>query len=143
MLFIDTAGIDDVGALGELRARRTLQVFDRTDLGVLVTEAGTWGAYEDGILDEFQERGIPAVVVANKADVVTQPPPIPRLQELGLTPVSTVAAEGKGVLEFRQALLDSTPRTLSTTPRSSATSWPPATSPSSWCPSTKRHRAAG
>ncbi len=109
VLFIDTAGIDDVGALGELRARRTLQVFDRTDLGVLVTEAGTWGAYEDGILDEFQERGIPAVVVANKADVVTQPPPIPRLQELGLTPVSTVAAEGKGVLEFRQALLDSTP----------------------------------
>ena len=38
VLFIDTAGIDDVGALGELRADRTRQVFDRTDLGVVVTE---------------------------------------------------------------------------------------------------------
>ena len=32
VLFIDTAGIDDVGALGELRARRTMQVFDRPKL---------------------------------------------------------------------------------------------------------------
>src|SRR5680860_1654541 len=40
VLFIDTAGIDDVGVLGELRAQRTMQVFERTDLGVLVTEAG-------------------------------------------------------------------------------------------------------
>ena len=45
-----------VGVLGELRAKRTTQVFDRTDLGVLVTEAGSWGEYEDGILDEFLER---------------------------------------------------------------------------------------
>ena len=33
VLFIDTAGIDDVGVLGELRAGRTMRVFDRTDLG--------------------------------------------------------------------------------------------------------------
>ena len=30
VLFIDTAGIDDVGALGEMRVQRTRQVFDRT-----------------------------------------------------------------------------------------------------------------
>jgi small GTP-binding protein len=54
VLFIDTAGIDDVGVLGELRAKRTTQVFDRTDLGVLVTEAGNWAEYEDGILTAEQ-----------------------------------------------------------------------------------------
>ena len=32
VLFIDTAGIDDAGALGELRVRRTRSAFDRTDL---------------------------------------------------------------------------------------------------------------
>src|SRR5512147_1239549 len=42
VLFIDTAGIDDVGALGELRVQKTRQVFDRTDLGIVVTEAGAW-----------------------------------------------------------------------------------------------------
>ena len=47
VLFIDTAGIDDVGALGELRVKRTRQVFDRTDVGLLVVEAGQWGEFED------------------------------------------------------------------------------------------------
>ena len=53
VLFIDTAGIDDEGDLGELRTQRTRQVFDRTDLGVLVTEPGAWGAFEDEILEQF------------------------------------------------------------------------------------------
>jgi [FeFe] hydrogenase H-cluster maturation GTPase HydF len=109
VLFIDTAGIDDVGALGELRAKRTMQIFDRTDLGVLVTEAGAWGEYEDGILDEFLERKTPVVVVFNKIDLHERPAPIARLQELKLTPVLTAASESRGVLDFRQALLDAAP----------------------------------
>ncbi len=109
VLFIDTAGIDDVGVLGELRARRTMQVFDRTDLGVLVTEAGSWGEFEDGILDEFQQRKTPIVVVYNKIDLNEHPAPVPRLEELKITPVRTQASEGRGVLDFRQALLDAAP----------------------------------
>jgi [FeFe] hydrogenase H-cluster maturation GTPase HydF len=109
VLFIDTAGIDDVGVLGELRARRTMQVFDRTDLGVLVTEAGSWGEFEDGILDEFQERETPVVVVYNKIDLDQHPAPVPRLERLKITPVRTQASEGRGVLDFRQALLDAAP----------------------------------
>ena len=110
VLFIDTAGIDDVGALGALRAKRTIQVFDRTDLGVLVTEAGAWGAYEDGILDEFQQRETPVVVVFNKIDLHEGPAPVARLRALKLTPVLTAAHERRGVLDFRQALLDAAPQ---------------------------------
>ena len=40
VLFIDTAGIDDVGELGALRVEKTRQVLERTDVAVLVTEAG-------------------------------------------------------------------------------------------------------
>jgi [FeFe] hydrogenase H-cluster maturation GTPase HydF len=109
VLFIDTAGIDDVGALGELRARRTMQIFDRTDLGVLVTEAGEWGEYEDGILDELLERKAPVVVVFNKVDLNERPAPVPRLQELTLKPVLTAAHQSRGILDFRQALLDAAP----------------------------------
>jgi [FeFe] hydrogenase H-cluster maturation GTPase HydF len=109
VLFIDTAGIDDIGVLGELRARRSAQVFDRTDVGVLVTEHGTWGEYEDGIVDAFLERDTPFVVVLNKSDLMSQAAPARRLEELGIAPVSTVASEGRGVLDFRQALLDCVP----------------------------------
>src|SRR4030042_1404177 len=38
VLFIDTAGIDDVGALGEMRVQGTKKIFDRTDVGVVVAE---------------------------------------------------------------------------------------------------------
>jgi [FeFe] hydrogenase H-cluster maturation GTPase HydF len=109
VLFIDTAGIDDAGVLGELRAEKTTQVFDRTDLGVLVTEAGSWGEYEDGILDEFQQRRTPVVVVFNKSDLVSTSVPVKRLRDLKITPVLTAASQGRGVLDFRQALLDNAP----------------------------------
>ena len=109
VLFIDTAGIDDVGALGELRARRTMQVFDRTDLGVIVTEAGVWGEFEDAILDELLERQAPVVVVFNKIDLNERPRPVLRLEQLKIKPVLTAAGDGRGVLDFRQALLDAAP----------------------------------
>src|SRR5512144_3220246 len=49
VLFIDTAGIDDVGALGALRVQRTKSIFDRTDVGLIITKADEWGEFEDGI----------------------------------------------------------------------------------------------
>jgi [FeFe] hydrogenase H-cluster maturation GTPase HydF len=109
VLFIDTAGIDDVGALGELRAKRTMQVFDRTDLGVIVTEAGVWGEFEDQILDELVARHVPVVVVFNKVDLAG-PRTVPAcITEIKVRVVDTAAPEGVGILDFRQALLDSAP----------------------------------
>ena len=43
VLFVDTAGVDDVGALGAQRIEKTRQVIERSDIGVLVAEAGVWG----------------------------------------------------------------------------------------------------
>src|SRR5271157_1260429 len=65
VLFIDTAGIDDEGALGKLRMEKTRQVFDRTDMGLVIAAAGAWGEFEAGILRELRERKIPAIVVFN------------------------------------------------------------------------------
>src|SRR5512145_2107167 len=65
--FIDTAGIDDEGALGELRIARTRQVFDRTDLAILVSDVDEPGQYEQLILSELKARNTPSVLVRNKA----------------------------------------------------------------------------
>jgi len=110
VLFIDTAGIDDVGALGELRVQKTRQVFDRTDLGVLVADAAEWGEFEERTLDEFVARGTPAIVVFNKVDL-NEPPAsvIDELQAKGVPVVRTAATSGAGILDFRQALLDNAP----------------------------------
>ena len=69
VLFIDTAGIDDEGALGRLRIEKTHQVLDRTDVGIVVIPAGEWTAFEEQILAEFRRRKIPVVAVFNKSDL--------------------------------------------------------------------------
>jgi len=110
VLFIDTAGLDDVGTLGDLRMKKTRQVFDRTDLGVLVTEAGSWGEYEEEIVRQLSGRGIPLVVVFNKADLQKPDPEVSaRLESQKIRKVETVAAKDTGILDFRQALLDTAP----------------------------------
>jgi [FeFe] hydrogenase H-cluster maturation GTPase HydF len=117
VLFIDTAGIDDVGALGELRARRTMQVFDRTDLGVIVTEAGEWGEFEQRILEELERRETPALAVFNKVDVTGGAQAIPaeaaaQLARLKIRTVVVSALKNQGILDFRQGLLESAPESF-------------------------------
>jgi [FeFe] hydrogenase H-cluster maturation GTPase HydF len=110
VLFIDTAGIDDAGALGALRVEKTRQVLDRTDVGLLVVAAGQWGDFEDSILDELRHRGVPVVVVFNKSDLGR--PDDRRITALDAaeTPwVYAVASQGEGVIELRQALIKAAP----------------------------------
>jgi [FeFe] hydrogenase H-cluster maturation GTPase HydF len=110
VLFIDTAGIDDVGALGNLRVQKTRQVFDRTDLGLIVVDAGQWGQFEEGILRELQARNGPAIVVLNKSDVAKPPAALLDQWKRSGTPwVETVATEGSGILDLREALIRAAP----------------------------------
>lgn len=72
VLFIDTAGIDDAGDLGKLRIQKTLQVFDRTEIGILVVDLArpdpVWSSYEEKIVQELKSRKVPVLVVLNKID---------------------------------------------------------------------------
>ena len=67
VVFIDTAGIDDSGALGKLRIAKTMKVVDRTELALLV--ADSWTDYEKELTVIFEKRRVPCVLVANKSDL--------------------------------------------------------------------------
>ncbi len=110
VLFIDTAGVDDIGALGEMRAERTRLIFERTDLGILVAEGDYWGEFEEGIISELSKRQAPVIVVFNKNDLAAPRPAI--LQDLKtrkLPVVETIASQGRGMAELREALIQSAP----------------------------------
>ncbi|MEN6504160.1 MAG: [FeFe] hydrogenase H-cluster maturation GTPase HydF [Planctomycetaceae bacterium] len=110
VLFIDTAGIDDVGALGEMRVARTRQIFDRTDVGVIVAAAGDWGAFEQGILDELTRRQIPVIAVFNKSDLGRPGDALTAaLKALKVICVYTIAKAGDGILDLREALIAKAP----------------------------------
>lgn len=117
VLFIDTAGIDDVGALGEMRVQKTRQVFDRTDVGIIVSIAGDWGEFEDAILAELRGREIPVIVVFNKVDVsAVDANRESELRGHGIATVHTSAASGEGIFDLREALIRSAPEDLINTP---------------------------
>lgn len=110
VVFIDTAGIDDVGALGEMRAEKTRLVFDRTDVGVLVVGAGEWGEFEENILKELDSRKIPVIVVFNKSDLGKPSDTLlDFLKSCEIPSILTVAMTGEGVLDVREALIQAAP----------------------------------
>jgi [FeFe] hydrogenase H-cluster maturation GTPase HydF len=117
VLFIDTAGIDDVGALGQQRVDKSRQVFERTDVALLVTESGSWGPFEDGILEELQGRDTPLIVVFNKTDLAEpNAAVVERLRQAKIPVVRTVAAEGHGILDLRRELIRAVPEEFLNTP---------------------------
>ena len=110
VLFIDTAGIDDIGDLGEKRISKTFAVFDRTDLGVVVTNFNDWDNFEQKIIDEFTDREIPYIVVFNKTDLFEEDIRLTtKLNTAKIRFVKTSAINGTGFIELRKLLLDSAP----------------------------------
>lgn len=115
VLFIDTAGVDDEGALGELRVDKTRQVIDRVDVAVIVAAPGVdgssaWSAFEEQLLAEFTRLETPVIAVFNKTDLALPDPRLlTALQERGVATVAVCLVVGASILNFRQALLDHAP----------------------------------
>jgi len=111
VVFIDTAGIDDCGALGQLRVQKTRQVFDRADVAIIVSAAGEWGDFEQSLAAELRQLGTPSIAVFNKADLGTPTAEITtRLESDGVAVVPTTATQGAGILDLREALIQAVPK---------------------------------
>jgi [FeFe] hydrogenase H-cluster maturation GTPase HydF len=113
VVFIDTAGLDDVGRLGELRVKRTEKALERTDVALLVTDSGVFGEDEVRIAAMLSERDTPFAVVVNKID---HSPPTPEfLDHIAVCcnpapPVIPVsAARGLGLLALKEILVKLAP----------------------------------
>lgn len=83
VVIIDTPGLDDEGALGELRIQKAYQMLNKTDIAVLVVD-GTIGMTKEDvkILERIRAKEIPYLIVLNKADLVkTQTPVLSQMQD--------------------------------------------------------------
>jgi [FeFe] hydrogenase H-cluster maturation GTPase HydF len=69
VVFLDTAGLDDTSVLAEFRLKKTVKIFDRSDVIVLLVDPNVWTEYEDRTLEEAQKREIPVILVVNKIDL--------------------------------------------------------------------------
>lgn len=108
VVIIDTAGLDDVGILGELRKNKTMEVLNKTDLAILVIDA-TVGVsdFDQEILEQIRGKNIPIVGVLNKFDdVELDRGKVQSLEKsLGLKLIPVSSTEKTGIPELMQAMI--------------------------------------
>ena len=105
VVIIDTPGIDDVGALGEMRVKRALQVLDKTDIAILVVDAekGLQQADQE-LLKLFEKKKIPHITVYNKSDLLATVPSLPeKLQEKN-DAIYVSAKSGDQIYELKERI---------------------------------------
>jgi len=110
VLFIDTAGIDDTGSLGEMRVKKTRKIFERADIAVIVADSKQWGDFELLLIEEFKKRNTTLIVVLNKNDISTPSDNLIRyLHDNKIPFIQTSAISGQAIPEFRNKLIEILP----------------------------------
>ncbi|RMD79435.1 MAG: [FeFe] hydrogenase H-cluster maturation GTPase HydF [Lentisphaerae bacterium] len=109
VVFIDTAGIDDEGDLGNQRIQRSLRAIRRTELALLVTDE--WTDFEARIFTQLRKKeGLPVIVVVNKADLRDPAPTVEAAKNAGADPVMVVSALNRtGIAQLHQKIVELAP----------------------------------
>lgn len=108
-LLIDTPGFDDEGELGEIRVERTLKIIGKTDIALLLCETGD--AQEQEWLQRLKERGIPVILLLNKADARSNTTELAEQikASCGQPPIIVSAKDGTGIEAIHRAILEKLP----------------------------------
>ena len=105
VVFIDTAGFDDEGKLGQLRVAKTADVIAKTDVAILVTEGSAADyEYEKNWLGRLEKADVPVIMVRNKID---ESAASDADAFASVIPVS--AKTGEGIMELRAAIVNAVP----------------------------------
>ncbi|MDZ4182446.1 MAG: [FeFe] hydrogenase H-cluster maturation GTPase HydF, partial [Candidatus Cloacimonadaceae bacterium] len=111
--FYDTAGLDDVGELGEKRVKATNKILYRTDIAVFVNDGKSFSDSELKTLDRLHEMNIPLLMVFNKLDLN---PPSPEnlsyCKEHGIRWISVSAAEALNISAAKDLIIELAPMHL-------------------------------
>ena len=104
IVLIDTPGLDDEGALGQLRIQKAKQMLNKTDIALLVID-NTLGLtnVDREILTLIQKKEIPYLLIRNKCDLKMEShdfPQMPRSPEE--TPDASRASDFMAVSEEHQ-----------------------------------------
>ncbi len=69
VIFIDTAGIDDSGMLGEKRIEKTLEALKTIDTAILIVTNNNIGKDETELIAKYIHYNIPFLLIHNKSDL--------------------------------------------------------------------------
>ena len=111
-VFVDTAGIDEEGSLGEKRIEKTKEVLKTIDVAIVVLANNIFNTDDKGIINELSSFGTPYLIVHNKADETPLMHSLAiELQTYSVPVLACSAAERKGIDELINKLVEITPKT--------------------------------
>lgn len=99
VMIIDTPGFDDEGALGGLRVKKTKQVLNKTDIGVLVVDSAQGLCdCDQKMINLFKKKQINYIIAFNKSDLLASRDE-PRANEIYVS-----AAKKEGINELKEMI---------------------------------------
>ena len=119
VVIIDTAGIDDVGELGELRVKKSLEVLKKSDMVLLVIDIQEFiktqsiSEFEEEILKKCKQMKLPVIAVFNKTDLLKTELSESEVEEygkrLGVPAVAVSALLKKGIDDLKMSIIRNAP----------------------------------
>ncbi len=110
VVMIDTAGLDDVSELGELRREKTLDILNKADLAVLVIDAMVgYTSYDQSIAVLLKEKNIPIVAAWNKIDCNDNGQVNELPEEVGFPVIPVSAQTGQGIEALKKNMMENLP----------------------------------
>jgi [FeFe] hydrogenase H-cluster maturation GTPase HydF len=105
-VFVDTAGFDDVGELGQLRINKTKKAIDRIDIALMVLSDSELNKETEWI-ENLKQHKIPVVLVLNKSDIIKNVDEILNRVKLkyDLIPIIVSAKDKIGIEKIREEIL--------------------------------------
>lgn len=103
VVLVDTAGIDDIGSLGEKRINKSVQEIKKADFVIVVVEADkTLDENEINLFKYLNDYEIPFIVVINKNELGINYKLIEQLNLKGIKHFSVSCKNNEGILELKE-----------------------------------------
>lgn len=110
VVLIDTAGIDDIGDLGEKRIGKTVKIISEANFALVILDSQSpVSEDEQNLMDSLKKLELPFLVVLNKSDLGTNYEIIEYLNKNGIKFHSVSCVTGEGIYELKEKVSVSLP----------------------------------
>lgn len=106
VVLIDTAGIDDVGELGEKRIGKTVKVISESDFAMLVLDSQTkLSEQEKNLIEHLKQLEIPFLAVINKSELGINYELVEELNSNEVPFHSISCLSGDGIYDLKEKII--------------------------------------
>lgn len=103
VVLVDTAGIDDIGELGEKRISKTMKAISEADFAIVVLDSQNLpDEKEKALFEHLKKMGVNFIAAVNKTDLGVNSTLIEELNFLKIPYAAVSCTEEKGIYELKE-----------------------------------------